>query len=140
MYEGQAAMTLEAAARGAAIAGEAYAFTIAESPTGLLHLDPSPLWHSLLRDIATGTPASVMAARFHTGLAQGIAGVVEALRLKAPIALSGGVFQNRLLLEQVMELLESNGYKVLTHRTVPANDGGLALGQAVIAAAQMLGS
>jgi hydrogenase maturation protein HypF len=94
----------------------------------------------LLRDIAIGTPAPVMAARFHTGLAQGLIGMVEALRVKAPVALSGGVFQNRLLLEQVMELLEGQGYKVLTHRTVPANDGGLALGQAIIAAAQMLRS
>jgi hydrogenase maturation protein HypF len=140
MYEGHAAMMLEAAARGATTTSEAHAFTIAESPTGLLHLDPSPLWHSLLRDIAIGTPAPVMAARFHTGLAQGIAGMVEALRVKAPIALSGGAFQNRLLLEQVMELLERQGHKVLTHQTVPANDGGLAVGQAVIAAAQMLGS
>jgi hydrogenase maturation protein HypF len=57
MYEGHAAMMLEAAARGATTTSEAHAFTIAESPTGLLHLDPSPLWHSLLRDIAIGTPA-----------------------------------------------------------------------------------
>ena len=73
-------------------------------------------------------------------LHESITEIVEALRVRVPIALSGGVFQNRLLLEQVIERLQAKGHKVLTHRTVPANDGGLALGQAVIAAAQMLGS
>jgi hydrogenase maturation protein HypF len=141
MFEGQAAMMLEAAARREANAADnAYALAIAETATGLLHLDPAPLWQSLLRDIASGTPAEVMALRFHTGLAQGITDIVKALRVKAPVALSGGVFQNRLLLEQVMDRLQATGHKVLTHRTVPANDGGLALGQAVIAAAQMLES
>jgi len=139
MFEGQAAMMLEAAARRANATGKAYSFAISETPTGLLHLDSAPLWQSLLGDIARGTPVEMMAVQLHTGLAQGITEMVEALRVKAPIVLSGGVFQNRLLLEQLMARLQAKRHNVLTHRTVPANDGGLALGQAVIAAAQMLG-
>jgi hydrogenase maturation protein HypF len=60
------------------------------------------------------------------------------LRVPA-VALSGGVFQNRILLERVTSGLEQRGYRVLTHAQVPCNDGGLALGQSVIAAARMLG-
>ncbi|MBV8590192.1 MAG: carbamoyltransferase HypF, partial [Acetobacteraceae bacterium] len=140
LYEGQAAMMLEAAASSVTSETGAYPFAIAPHPSGLLHLDPAPLWTCLLRDISNGTPSPVMAARFHAGLAQGVARTVEALGVKAPVALSGGVFQNRLLLEQVVEALAGSGLRVLTQRLVPANDGGLALGQAAIAAARMLGN
>ncbi len=105
---------------------------------GLLHLDPAPLWPALLDDIATGTPVSLIAARFHAGLAIAISQMVSALRVTGRVALSGGVFQNKLLLEQVMRLLSAQGLDVLTHRLVPANDGGLALGQAAVTAARML--
>lgn len=138
LFEGHAAMMLEAAARSAGVVGDPYDFALLEAPAGLLHLDPAPVWPALLRDITAGVPAAVMASRFHAGLALGLAQTVEALALQAPIALSGGVFQNRILLEQVVELLEVRGHRVLTHRRVPANDGGLSLGQAVIAAAQTL--
>jgi hydrogenase maturation protein HypF len=141
LYEGQAAMMLEAAADSEAADDEptAYPFTIAEaSPTPLLHLDPAPMWRALLRDIANGTPVPLIAGRFHGGLAIAIARMVAALRVTGCVALSGGVFQNKLLLEQVMRRLTAQGLDVLTHRLVPANDGGLALGQAVVAAARML--
>ena len=138
LFEGQAAMMLEAAARKAGVAGDPYGFALLETSDGLLHLDAAPVWPALLGDIAAGVPAGVIAARFHGGLAMGMAQTVDAVALEAPIALSGGVFQNRILLEQLVELLEARGHRVLTHRNVPANDGGLSLGQAVIAAAQTL--
>jgi len=87
-----------------------------------------------------------MAARFHRGLANAIVRMVE--QLAAPVAgagqplpavaLSGGVFQNRILFERVLTGLESKGFRVLTHGQVPCNDGGLSLGQAAIAAARLL--
>jgi hydrogenase maturation protein HypF len=87
----------------------------------------------------------VISARFHKGLAQVIVRMVEKLSGEgAPaeglrtVALSGGVFQNRLLLEQVGTRLARAGFTVLTHRVLPANDGGLSLGQAVVAAARAL--
>ncbi|HTB48262.1 MAG TPA: carbamoyltransferase HypF [Acetobacteraceae bacterium] len=141
LYEGQAAMMLEAAADSEAADDDrtAYPFTIAEaSPTALLHLDPAPMWRPLLQDVAAGTPVPLIAGRFHGGLAIAISRMVAALRVTGRVALSGGVFQNKLLLELVMRRLTAQGLDVLTHRQVPANDGGLALGQAVVAAARML--
>ena len=141
LYEGQAAMMLEAAADSEAADDDraAYPFAIAEAPSaGLLHLDPAPMWPALLDDLAAGTPVPLIAARFHAGLAIGIARMVAALRVSGRVALSGGVFQNKLLLEQVMRRLTAQGLDVLTHRLVPANDGGLALGQAAVAAARLL--
>jgi hydrogenase maturation protein HypF len=90
-----------------------------------------------------------MAARFHKGLARVIATLADKVaqshngaHLADPplstVALSGGVFQNKVLLERVSELLRARGYSVLTHRRVPCNDGGLALGQAAVAAARAL--
>ncbi len=141
LYEGQAAMMLEAAAYGTVEPDQtAYKFTIAEAgDDGLLHLDAAPLWPVLLDDLAAGAPAPVIATRFHTGLAIAIVRTVGVLHARGPVALSGGVFQNRLLLEQVMGRLRAQGVEVLTHRAVPANDGGLALGQAVIASARAAG-
>jgi hydrogenase maturation protein HypF len=86
----------------------------------------------------SGTPLALVAARFHNGLA---AALVEACRRVrdatglAEVALSGGTFQNLLLLERVMRGLESEGFGVYRHRRVPANDGGISLGQAMVAGA-----
>jgi hydrogenase maturation protein HypF len=104
-------------------------------------LDSSPMWEALLRDLADRTPAPIIAARFHRGLADAV--VEMAARLAQGIettVLSGGAFQNRILLELVMEGLRTCGFRVLAPRQVPANDGGLSLGQAVIAAARCLNS
>jgi hydrogenase maturation protein HypF len=141
LYEGQAAMMLEAVADPAAANEEraAYPFAVAEtSPAALLHLDPTPMWHALLQDIAAGTPVPLIAGRFHAGLAIAIVRMVATLHTSCRVALSGGVFQNKLLLELVTRRLTAQGLDVLTHRLVPANDGGLALGQAVVAAARVL--
>jgi hydrogenase maturation protein HypF len=97
------------------------------------------MWEALLRDLADRTPATIVAARFHRGLADAV--VEMAARLAQGIetaALSGGSFQNRVVLELVMEGLRTRGFRVLTPRQVPANDGGLSLGQAVIAATRRL--
>ncbi len=146
-YEGQAALELEAAVDEDALALEddalAYPFGITRpAPQGPLCLDPAPMWRALLDDIAARVTIGVIAARFHRGLAIAAVRMVAAVRRYDPeaanatrIALSGGVFQNRILLEQLVARLPVLGLEVLMHREVPANDGGLALGQAVIAAA-----
>lgn len=139
-YEGQAAIELEALA--ATVPGDrgGYTFaTVAGPGTGVL--DPAPLWEPLLTDLRRGVAPAVVAARFHHGLAAGVAGLAAGLAAAHgldTVALSGGVFQNRLLLEGIAGRLRAAGLAVLTQRDVPANDGGLALGQAAIGAAHCL--
>ncbi len=111
------------------------------SDTELLYIETSPLWQSLLNDLKANIPKSVMAARFHQGLANAIVNMVKQLsphNLSNRVVLTGGVFQNRILLEQVSSRLEGEGIVVLTHSLVPPNDGGLSLGQSVIAAAKLI--
>lgn len=140
-YEGQAAIELEAAADPAALDdGGAYPFAITRE-AGLPRLEPRPLWPALLGDLRAGAPAGLLAARFHAGLARGIVSMIEHLTelhgdaWGGRIALSGGVFQNALLSGELIRHLEARGLEVLRHARVPANDGGLSLGQAAIAAA-----
>lgn len=137
-YEGQAAIELEAmAAFDADI--DAYSIPIREG--ALLELDFAPLWRSILDDLKRGTPADVIAARFHRGLAEAIADMAQRCARQARldcIALSGGSFQNAFLLGAVSRLLEQQGFDLLTQQQVPSNDGGLSLGQAAIAAATLL--
>ena len=101
------------------------------------------MWQALLEDLGRQTPVARMAARFHYGLARAIRDMVARIRGTGAadtslntIALSGGCFQNKLLLEELMRLLEADGLSCLSHAKVPTNDGGLALGQAAIAAAR----
>ena len=97
------------------------------------------LLHALIDDLTNRIRAPVIAARFH----HGVAALIEAgcVRLRDSsgldtVALSGGVFQNMLLLHATVTRLEARGFRVLTHSGVPCNDGGISLGQAVIAAAR----
>jgi hydrogenase maturation protein HypF len=140
-YEGQAAIELETLAlRAAGGEGGAYPFGLVMAGDRWL-LDPAPMWRALLADLASGRNPGSMAARFHRGLAQGAADLTGRLageRGIATIALSGGVFQNKTLFEAIVQRLRHQGLRVLTHRQVPANDGGLALGQAVVAAATLI--
>lgn len=136
-YEGQASIELEAYVdTGLLEEVEGYPFAFHKQ-----QLDPSPMWQALLNDLAAGKTKAFIATRFHKGLAQSLVKTATALAhqhdLKT-IALSGGVFQNRVLLEAVSDGLAPE-FTVLMHQRVPANDGGLALGQAVIAAAQLGG-
>ena len=143
-YEGQAAVALEALVDCDTLENEsetlAYPFAIPVSKeSGLPYIEPLALWQALLGDLILETPRPVMAARFHKGLARAIVAMVLRLTGEAGprrVALSGGVFQNKVLLEQVVRRLDEQGYEVLTQSRVPANDGGLALGQAAIAAAR----
>ena len=94
----------------------------------------------LITDVLAGVSVSVIAARFHNGLAKMVTTASSRLRAETGInevALSGGVWQNITLLGRTLSLLQNRGFRVYLHREVPANDGGLALGQAVIAASRM---
>jgi hydrogenase maturation protein HypF len=123
----------------------AYPFAISPlSGTGMACVEPAPMWRALVGDIASQTPVAVMAARFHKGLAAIIGAMVRTLAYAAgttygspfsTAALSGGCFQNKILLEDVTRRVEACGLTCLSQAKVPSNDGGLALGQAAIAAA-----
>ncbi|MFE1755587.1 carbamoyltransferase HypF [Streptomyces anandii] len=136
-YEAQAALELEAAATGAQEGDPvAYPFGLTTGP-GPLDCDPAPMLRALLADQRRGTPAPVLAARFHRGLARAVAEICRRARTATgltTVVLSGGVFANGLLEEECAALLAADGLTVLRHREVPANDGGLALGQLVVAA------
>ncbi len=91
-----------------------------------------------MEDLGAGVGPAVIAARFHHGLAAAIADGCTLLREASGlgvVALSGGVFQNLLLLRAAVGLLERRGFRVLLHRRVPPNDGGISLGQVAIAGA-----
>jgi len=120
-FEGQAAMLLENEI-GALRSEEAYPL-----PGG----DWAPLISAVLADKNAGICGSVIAARFHNGLIDWIVEVARHAGEKQ-IVLSGGVFQNRYLTERAAAVLESGGFVVYTHRQVPPNDGGIALGQVVM--------
>ena len=93
-------------------------------------------WCSLVEGIqadqASGVALGLISAKFHNGLADWILTVARTTKIEN-VVLSGGVFQNAYLIRRSRRLLEADGFKVFTHRQVPANDGGLALGQAVLA-------
>lgn len=128
-YEAQAAIELEARCRP----GERGAYPFALVGTGPVRIDPAPLWRALVHDLRAGVDVGVMATRFHRGVAALVVRLAGRLADGAPVGLTGGVFQNAFLLEATAEALEAAGHRVLTHRLVPPNDGGLALGQAVVA-------
>jgi hydrogenase maturation protein HypF len=120
-FEGQAAMLLENEI-GALRTEEAYA---------LAGGDWGPLISAVMADKIAGVPVARIAARFHNALVQWILDVAASAKLNQ-IVLSGGVFQNRYLTEHAAVALESRGLEVYTHQRVPPNDGGIALGQAVM--------
>ncbi len=141
-YEGQAALELEMLIDADGAGEPAYEFGVAAAE-GRLQVDPAPMIRHLVADLASGCEPGRLSARFHNGLAQAVVEVCQRLRdpLGAlPVALSGGVFQNRYLTERTAKLLRQAGFEVLLHRQVPPNDGGLALGQAAIAGAADIGS
>ncbi len=130
-YEGQAAIEFEAAADPDETGSYSFEFS-----KGLI--DPQPMWQELLQDWYSGLSPARISARFHNGIVRLVVDVCEQIRRQHPVinvALSGGVWQNIYLLNKTCAALSSAGFKPLTHRMVPANDGGIALGQALVAAA-----
>jgi hydrogenase maturation protein HypF len=123
-FEGQAAMLLERAIDGCETSD---AYPLPESG------DWAELVEGVRRDVASNTPRPLISARFHNALADWIVRVAERAGVKQ-VALSGGVFQNGYLAERSAALLESRGIAAYTHQRVPANDGGIALGQATLCA------
>ena len=135
-YEGEAAMRLETLARAAPSSAFATPYPLSNDGTAI---DPAPMFVAFAEDRAAGAAPEIMAARFHAGLAQAFAAparaLVEAGEAEA-VALSGGCFQNATLLGLVVRAL--GDVPVLMHHKTPANDGGLALGQALGAAVRVL--
>jgi hydrogenase maturation protein HypF len=108
-------------------------------PDGRLLVSGADLIRAAAEDLAAGVAPAVIAGRFHNGVAGLITAVCAALRDRCGltgVALSGGVFQNLMLSRVVVTELEQRGFTVLVHGRVPCNDGGISLGQAVIAAAR----
>jgi hydrogenase maturation protein HypF len=140
-YEGQAAIALEAAASPADV-GE-YPLPVVEGAGagGATLLDARPTVLAAARDVARGAGAGAVSARFHAGLAsataRACAGAAAAAGLRT-VVLSGGVFQNRLLLEATVARLERAGLRPLVPERLPPNDGGVAYGQAAVAARWLL--
>ena len=138
-FEGQAAMDLEMIADPRQASH--YPYELSESK-GQIIFDPNPLIRSLVDDLVSGLDKAIIAGRFHYTRSIMIAEVCVIIRQKTSlnkVVLSGGVFQNCLLTELTVARLEKAGFKVLTHSLVPPNDGGLALGQAAVAAAKFPG-
>jgi hydrogenase maturation protein HypF len=134
-YEAQAAIELEAAARSSPEVNHIYPFSIRERV-----VQTGELIAAIVGDVEHRTSIAKIARAFHDTMAEIVASMALDARTKSgvdTVALSGGCFQNRLLLAASIERLERHGFTVLAHRRVPANDGGLALGQAVIAAARL---
>jgi len=138
-YEGQAAIELEQLAEPLDPA-EVRAYPAAiEAGQGPFRACGTDLLHGVIDDLTNGLPAPVIAARFHHGVAALIEAGCLLLRDRhglGTVALSGGVFQNSLLLHAAVARLEARGFRVLVHSRVPCNDGGISLGQAVVAAAR----
>jgi hydrogenase maturation protein HypF len=132
-YEGQAAMELEMLAEECAVAG--YSFDLVDDRKPMV-VETAGIIRGVVDDLLRAEPAPLIAAKFHTTLAEiirTVCGRISELTNLRQVALSGGVFQNTLLLATVIPRLLEDGFAIYTHRLVPPNDGGLCLGQAAVA-------
>jgi len=142
-YEGQAAVELEAAA--GSLPADPYPLDVVDAGPGgawapAFEIDPRPTIRAIVADVSEGCPVGRIAARFHdTVVAAIVAGARRACRERdvATVALSGGTFQNARILEGAIVALGAGGFDVLVHRELPPNDGGLAYGQAAVAARRL---
>lgn len=133
-FEGQASMELEAA-----IADEndkeSYSYSIENNPEGII-LNPQPIICDLVSDKLKGVPNALISMRFHNSIIKSSIDICKEIRNTtgiSQIALSGGVFQNSYLLKHMTNSLMKEGFTVYTHSIVPSNDGGISLGQIIIA-------
>jgi hydrogenase maturation protein HypF len=132
-YEGQAAIELEGIAD--AVASALYEFRIEGD-----QIFAEPVIRRCVEDLLDEVPVGQISARFHLSVAELISNVTQSIRDERHlnrVVLSGGVFQNMWLLERATQLLRENGFEVFTHSRVPANDGGISLGQAAVANARI---
>jgi len=142
-YEAQAAVELEALCDP----GETGEYSLPVEPddqSGTHHyqINPAPLIAELVEDVQTATPLATISGRFHNSISRMVNQVCQALRSDFgtnDVVLSGGVWQNMTLLERAYQLLNSEHFNVYVHSQVPANDGGLSLGQALIAIHRLTG-
>jgi len=135
-YEGQAAMLLEG--RISSVPESPYPMDVHQAE-GSWILSPLPMFQALVSDVEQGISMDVVSRRFHEGIVNGFIRLCELARESRKletVALSGGCFQNAFLLSAFEERLEEEGFRVLSHHQVPTNDGGVSLGQAVVANAQ----
>ena len=134
-YEAQAAIELEAALEETK-GGTGYRFAIREESGGWI-MDTRPMFLALAQDLREGVPTGVVSHRFHLGFVDVLARTAELARGQSGldrICLSGGSFQNCFLFRHLQKRLGARGFKVFTHAEVPCGDGGISLGQAVVAA------
>jgi hydrogenase maturation protein HypF len=135
-YEAQAAIELEALADPAT--DGAYPVAIAGEDPAVI--DSGPLIRGVVAEWEVGTPIPLIAGRFHAAVAAAVVQVCERIRASTRlgrVVLSGGVFQNVTLLGMAVRRLAAAGFEVFTHHMVPPSDGGIALGQAVVAEARL---
>ncbi|MCK4263105.1 MAG: carbamoyltransferase HypF, partial [Dehalococcoidia bacterium] len=136
-YEGQAAIELEMAAYEGDYADEreSYPYSIVEDSRVWI-VKVADLLSAIVEELRRGVPGADISAKFHNTVAQIVNQICQLVASDTGIdqvVLSGGVFQNRLLLRKALDFLEGSGFQVFTHKQVPCNDGGISLGQAAIA-------
>ena len=126
-FEGDAALSLEALARGAQKASRTYLLPLAQERS-LYVLDWRPLLEEMFEDKVTGIPLSQIALGFHEALVQGMVDLAKHAQ-QENVLLTGGVMQNKLLVEQAITELKNAGFTPIWHQQIPPNDGGIAVGQ-----------
>ncbi len=135
-YEAQAAIQLEFLAASASVPADGFAFGLDDG-----RIDPAPVLHAIVDGVRAGTDRASLALAFHHAVVDAIVSVAGDVRSERPVpavGLTGGCFQNALLTDLAAMCLVDEGFEVLTHRLVPPNDGGIALGQVAVAAARAL--
>jgi len=133
-YEGQAAMELEMAADPDATGG----YDVAWQPSDCIRIPTAPIVQGVVADLQQGAEAALISRKFHTTLVRLFTDVCIFLKRETAldqVVLSGGSFQNAILTEELIRSLTAAGFNVYSHRLVPPNDGGIALGQALAASA-----
>ncbi len=139
-YEGQAAIELEMLADESLEDGYSWPLPRGKFP---IPIDAEPILSNIIQDLRAGVPTAIISAKFHNAVAGMVSAVCCLIRERDglnKVALSGGVFQNLYLLKRTLSHLQRKGFQTYIHHQVPCNDGGIALGQAVVANAKVASS